>query len=89
MFMWAAVVEVEMPRNFGKGSAERLADAARYAGVLAVWVGLALIRPRLAIRILRERRSDSPLNRQGAAWPSGLTSSSERAVRSLRKPRVR
>jgi hypothetical protein len=87
--MWAAVIEVEMPRNFGKGSAERFADAVRYAGVLAVWVGLALIRPRLAFRILRERRSASSVRRQGVAWPSGLTADSERAVRALRKPRVK
>lgn len=87
--MWAAVVEVEMPRNFGKGSSERMADAVRYAGVLAVWVGLAVIRPRLAFQILRERRLGSSRDGQRAAWPSGLTTASERAVRKLRNPRLR
>jgi hypothetical protein len=85
--MWAAVIEVEMPRNFGKDSSERLADAVRYAGVLAVWVGLAVIRPRLAFQILKERRSAS--GGPAKAWPSGLTTASERAVRRLRRPRVR
>ena len=39
--------------------------AVRYAGVLAVWSGLLLVRPRLAQEILRERRADSPLPRLG------------------------
>jgi hypothetical protein len=87
MFMWAAVVEVEMPRNFGMSFAERVADTARYAGVLLVWAGLALIRPRLALQILRERRAGAA--RGGDIWPSGLTAASERAVRALRGRRVR
>jgi len=85
--MWAAVVEVEMPRNFGKGFAERAGDALRYAGVLLVWAGLAMIRPRLALQILRERRAGE--RRDGDAWPSGLTAASERAVRALRSRRIR
>lgn len=85
--MWAAVVEVEMPRNFGKGLAERAGDAVRYAGVLLVWTGLAVIRPRLALQILRERRTGE--RRDGGAWPSGLTAASERAVRALRARKVR
>ena len=40
--------------------------ALRYAGVLAVWCGLFAVRPALALQILRERRSDSPLPR----WPA-------------------
>ena len=80
--MWAAVVEVEMPKRFGQGHVGRTAGALRYAGVLAVWAGLALIRPKLAWEILRERRGDSPLGRL-AAWPSGLTPASERTVRAL------
>ena len=44
----------------------RLAGAARYAGVLAVWFGLLLIRPRLALEILRHRRPDSPIPRLAA-----------------------
>jgi hypothetical protein len=85
--MWAAVVEVEMPRNFGKSAAERAAGAVRYAGVLIVWTALAVIRPRLAFRILRERRTRS--QDLGGAWPSGLTAASERAVRGLRGRKVR
>jgi hypothetical protein len=82
--MWAAVVEVEMPKGFGQGSGARAASALRYAGVLAVWAGLALIRPRLALQIWRERRADSPLGRR-SAWPSGLTQASENAVRRLKR----
>ena len=44
----------------------RLAGSARYAGVLAVWFGLLLIRPRLALDILRHRRPDSPIPRLAA-----------------------
>ena len=86
--MWAAVVEVEMPRNFGKGLAERAGDAVRYAGVLLVWTALAVIRPRLALQILRERRTGSQRGSDGA-WPSGLTAASERAVRALCGRRIR
>ena len=46
----------------------RLAGAARYAGVLAVWFGLLLIRPRLALDILRHRRPDSPIPRLAAIF---------------------
>ena len=45
---------------------QNLAGAARYAGVLAVWFGLLLIRPRLALDILRHRRPDSPIPRLAA-----------------------
>lgn len=41
----------------------RLIGAARYALVLAVWLGLFAIRPRLALQIFRERRADSPIPR--------------------------
>jgi hypothetical protein len=82
--MWAAVVEVEMPKGFGQGAGARAASALRYAGVLAVWAGLALIRPRLALQIWCERRADSPLGRR-SAWPSGLTQASENAVRRLKR----
>jgi hypothetical protein len=34
-----------------------LANRVRYAGVLAVWAGLFVVRPRLAVKILKERRS--------------------------------
>ena len=37
----------------------------RYTGVLAVWSGLLLVRPRLALELLHERRADSPLPRFG------------------------
>lgn len=43
----------------------RVSPALRYAGVLAVWAGLFVIRPRLALEIFRNRRSDSPLRRRG------------------------
>ena len=43
--------------------ARRVKAALRYAAVLAVWSGLLLIRPRLALRLFRERRADSPIPR--------------------------
>jgi hypothetical protein len=43
---------------------QRVRGAVRYAGVLAVWTGLLLIRPRLALQIFRERREDSPIPRR-------------------------
>ena len=81
--MWAAAIEVEPPAGFGLNAWEKAAGVLRYAGVLAVWAALAVVRPRLALRILRERRADSPLRRP--AWPSGLTADSQRKVRSLRR----
>lgn len=48
------------------GRRSTLAGAARYALVLAVWLGLFAIRPRLALQIFRERRADSPIPRLGA-----------------------
>jgi hypothetical protein len=81
--MWAAVIEVEPPMGFGRDGWTRAAGAVRYAGVLVVWAGLAIVRPRLAMQILRERRPDSPLGRQ--SWPSGLTVESQRKVRALRR----
>ena len=52
------------PACFEIGLAQRLAGAARYAGVLAVWLGLFAVRPRLAMEIMRERRPDSPIPRR-------------------------
>ncbi len=71
--MWAAVIEVEPPAGFGQRM--KVARTVRYAGVLAVWIGLALIRPRLAAQIWRERRR-GPVK----SWPSGLTEASQRQV---------
>ena len=70
--MWAAVVEVELPMNFGRGRG--LGPALRRLGVLTVWAGLALVRPRLARRIWRERYASV------LSWPSGLTAESQRTV---------
>ncbi|WP_369057925.1 hypothetical protein ABOZ73_09540 [Caulobacter sp. 73W] len=39
----------------------RVLGSIRYAGVLLVWMGLLVVRPRLALEIFRERRADSPL----------------------------
>ncbi|HEY9218514.1 MAG TPA: hypothetical protein VIO94_10730 [Phenylobacterium sp.] len=39
-------------------------SAVRYAGVLAVWLALALVRPGLAIDIFANRRADSPIPRR-------------------------
>jgi hypothetical protein len=43
----------------------RISDALRYGGVLTVWLGLTLVKPSLGLKILRERRPDSPLGRPG------------------------
>lgn len=43
---------------------EKAQDGVRYAGVLAVWLALALIRPRLALEIFVNRRPDSPIPRR-------------------------
>jgi hypothetical protein len=43
---------------------ERALDAVRYAGVLAVWALLALVRPGLAWDIFVNRRADSPIPRR-------------------------
>ncbi len=34
-----------------------------YAGVLLVWAGLFVIRPRLALQVMAQRRADSPIPR--------------------------
>jgi hypothetical protein len=38
--------------------------ALNYAGVLAVWAVLFLVRPSLALEVFRERRADSPIRRR-------------------------
>lgn len=48
---------------FGLPPRGRLLGALRYALVLAVWLGLLVVQPRLALQIFRERRQDSPLPR--------------------------
>ncbi len=46
----------------------RVTGAIRYAGVLGVWLGLLLIRPRLALDIFRHRRANSPIPRLGVLF---------------------
>lgn len=36
----------------------------RYAGVLLVWLGFTILRPRLGLQIFAQRRADSPLRRE-------------------------
>ena len=43
--------------------APRIWPAIRYGGVLLVWLGLTIIRPRLGLEIFAQRRPDSPLRR--------------------------
>jgi hypothetical protein len=47
-----------------------LLGAFRYLAVVALWLALLLIRPRLAIDIFRHRRPDSPIPRLwiGGRW---------------------
>ncbi|WP_091740034.1 hypothetical protein [Phenylobacterium immobile] len=51
-------------RDFELSPRLRLHSTVRYAGVLAVWGALLIIRPRLALQIFHERRPDSPLRRR-------------------------
>lgn len=39
----------------------RIGEAIRYGGVVAVWLGLTVVQPRLGLEIWRNRRPDSPL----------------------------
>jgi hypothetical protein len=50
-------------RRTRPGRPSGLWGSVNYAGVLLVWTGLFLIRPRLALKIMAERRADSPLPR--------------------------
>ncbi|WP_269715014.1 hypothetical protein [Caulobacter sp. NIBR2454] len=52
------------PRPVEAKGDRRILGSIRYAGVLLVWMGLFLIRPRLALQVFRERRADSPLRRR-------------------------
>lgn len=38
--------------------------AVNYAGVLLVWGALFVVRPRLALQVMAERRADSPIPRR-------------------------
>lgn len=51
------------PQHYAPLSRPRIWPAIRYAGVLLVWLGLTLVRPRLGLEIFAQRRSDSPLRR--------------------------
>ena len=42
-----------------------LLGAINYGGVLLVWAVLFVVRPTLALRVMRERRADSPIPRWG------------------------
>lgn len=42
----------------------RISEAIRYGGVVAVWLGVTAIQPRLGLEIWRRRRPDSPLRRR-------------------------
>ena len=42
-----------------------LVGSLNYAGVLLVWAMLFLVRPTLALKVMRERRADSPIRRRG------------------------
>lgn len=58
--------------GFQAPSSRRLAGAVRYAGVLAVWLGLLAVRPRLALQVMRERRPDSPIPRRRRPGSPGV-----------------
>jgi hypothetical protein len=52
------------PRRVARpGRRSGLLGAVNYGGVLLVWTALLLVRPSLALRVMRERRADSPIPR--------------------------
>ena len=51
------------PQSLAPLPAVRLWPSIRYLGVLLVWLGLTLVRPRLGLEIFANRRSNSPLRR--------------------------
>ena len=51
------------PQTFAPLPSLRIWPAIRYAGVLLVWLGFTLIRPRLGLEIYAQRRAGSPLRR--------------------------
>jgi hypothetical protein len=62
--MYAAAAVADGIVCWPKSPLEKAQDAVRYAGVLAVWLILALIRPGLALDIFVNRRPDSPIPRR-------------------------
>lgn len=58
-----APVRSASARRSRPGRPAGLWGSVSYAGVLLVWAGLFLIRPRLALRVMAERRADSPIPR--------------------------
>lgn len=52
------------PRHMARpGRPSGVLGAVNYGGVLLVWTALLLVRPTLALRVMRERRADSPIPR--------------------------
>jgi hypothetical protein len=51
------------PQYLAPPAAPRIWPAVRYAGVLLVWLGFTLVRPRLGLEIFAQRRASSPLRR--------------------------
>ncbi len=51
------------PQRLAPMSIPRIWLAIRYAGVLLVWLGFTLVRPRLGLEIFAQRRASSPLRR--------------------------
>lgn len=55
---------VAVPRRARPGRPSGVWGAVNYGGVLLVWAGLFLIRPRLALQVMAQRRADSPIPRR-------------------------
>jgi hypothetical protein len=51
------------PQRFAPLPSIRIWPTIRYGGVLLVWLGFTLIRPRLGLEIFAQRRASSPLRR--------------------------
>ena len=55
--------QVQLRRLARPGRPSGALGAVNYGGVLLVWTALLLVRPSLALRVMRERRADSPIPR--------------------------
>ena len=58
------MTDVAMPLHFTARASGRRPLTLAYVGVLLVWSGLFLVRPRLALKLFAERRADSPIPRR-------------------------
>jgi hypothetical protein len=59
-----SLFQAQSRRMARPGRPSGVLGAVNYGGVLLVWTALLLVRPALALRVMRERRADSPIPRR-------------------------